>query len=81
MLSLLMPHPAALIKTAGKKTMVIADPHLGWEMALQEKGIHIPSQTPKLLEKLVALLDHYKPDELLVLGDVKSTLPLFDLVL
>ena len=73
MLSLLMPHPAALIKTAGKKTMVIADPHLGWEMALQEKGIHVPSQTPKLMEKLVALLDHYKPDELLVLGDVKYT--------
>lgn len=73
MLTLLMPHPAALIKTVKTKTLVIADPHLGWEMALQEKGIHVPSQTPKLLEKLKALLIKYKPDALLILGDVKYT--------
>ncbi len=68
-----MPQPAALIKSAKKKTLVIADPHLGWEMALQKKGIHVPSQTPKLLKKLVALLSRYKPDSLLILGDVKYT--------
>lgn len=73
MLTLLMPNPAALIKTGKTKTLVIADPHLGWEMALQEKGIHVPSQTPKLLEKLKALLIKYKPDSLLILGDVKYT--------
>lgn len=73
MLTLLMPQPAALIKSAKKKTLVIADPHLGWEMALQKKGIHVPSQTPKLLKKLVALLSRYKPDSLLILGDVKYT--------
>jgi putative SbcD/Mre11-related phosphoesterase len=73
MLTLLMPHPAALIKTAKKKTLVIADPHLGWELALQEKGIHVPSQTPKILKKLVALLSKYKPDVLLILGDIKYT--------
>ena len=73
MLKLLMPHPAALIKTGKTQTLVIADPHLGWENALQEKGIHLPSQTPKLLEKLKALLIEVKPDALLVLGDVKYT--------
>jgi putative SbcD/Mre11-related phosphoesterase len=71
MLTLLLPHPAALIKTGKTKTLVIADPHLGWETALQEKGIHIPSQTPKLLKKLVALLSKCRPDTLLILGDVK----------
>ena len=73
MLTLLFPHPAALIKTAKTKTLVIADPHIGWEMALQEKGIHVPSQTPKLLKKLVALLSEHQPDALLILGDVKYT--------
>src|SRR3972149_644492 len=73
MLTLLLPQPAALIKTGKTKTLVIADPHLGWEMALQNKGIHIPSQTPKLLKKLSALLSEYKPDTLLILGDVKYT--------
>jgi putative SbcD/Mre11-related phosphoesterase len=71
MLTLLLPHPAALIKTGRTKTLVIADPHLGWEMALRDKGIHVPSQTPKLLQKLTALLSKHKPDVLLILGDVK----------
>jgi putative SbcD/Mre11-related phosphoesterase len=73
MLKLLLPRPAALIKTGKTKTLVIADPHLGWEMALRDKGIHVPSQTPKLLQKLVAVLSKYKPDALLILGDVKYT--------
>jgi uncharacterized protein len=73
MFSLLMPYPAALIKEENKKTLIIADPHLGWEMALQEKGIHVPSQTPKLLKRLVELLAEYKPDALLIVGDVKYT--------
>ena len=73
MLTLLVPHPAALIKTAKTKTLVIADPHIGWENALQERGIHVPSQTPKILKKLVALLQEHKPDALVVIGDVKYT--------
>jgi putative SbcD/Mre11-related phosphoesterase len=73
MLELLMPLPAALIKTVKKGTLVIADPHLGWEMALQDKGIHVPSQSSKLLQKLVDVLSNYKPDTLLILGDVKYT--------
>ena len=66
-----MPLPAALIKTAKTETLVIADPHLGWEMALRDKGIHVPSQSSKLLQKLVDVLSKYKPDTLLILGDVK----------
>jgi hypothetical protein len=73
MLKLLLPSPAALIKTETTKTLVIADPHLGWEMALQDKGIHVPSQTPKILQKLTAVISKYKPDTLLILGDVKYT--------
>ncbi len=74
MFSLLMPFPAALIKTAKTKTLVIADPHLGWETSLQNKGIHVPSQTQKLLKKLLAILSKYQPDSLVILGDVKYTI-------
>ncbi len=73
MLSLLLPYPAALIKTGKTKTLLIADPHIGWEMALQEKGIHVPSQTPKILNKLTQIILKYKPDKLVILGDVKYT--------
>jgi putative SbcD/Mre11-related phosphoesterase len=73
MLNLLWPHPAALIKNGKTKTLLIADPHIGWEMALQEKGIHVPSQTPKILNKLTDIITRYKPERLVILGDVKYT--------
>ncbi|MCL4429436.1 MAG: metallophosphoesterase [Chloroflexi bacterium] len=73
MLNLLLPNPAALIKTEKTKTLLIADPHLGWEMQLQEKGIHVPSQTSKILNKLTAVISEVKPDRLVILGDVKYT--------
>ena len=73
MFKLLLPNPAAIVKTSKTKTLLIADPHLGWEMQLQEKGIHVPSQTPKILNKLTAIITKYKPDRLVILGDVKYT--------
>jgi putative SbcD/Mre11-related phosphoesterase len=73
MLNLLLSQPAALVKTSKTKTLLIADPHLGWETQLQKKGIHIPSQTPKILNKLTAIITEYKPDRLVILGDVKYT--------
>jgi uncharacterized protein len=71
MLNLLLPYPAALVKSKNAKTLLIADPHLGWEMSLQEKGIHVPSQTPKIFTKLSSIIAEHKPDSLVVLGDVK----------
>lgn len=66
-------HPAILVKKEKQKTLVIGDLHIGWEMALSEKGIHVPTQTSKLLEKLTTLVTTYKPEKLLILGDIKHT--------
>src|SRR5690554_2963060 len=73
MFSLLLPHPAALVKKQKTRTLLIADPHIGWENQLQQKGIHVPSQTEKIQNKLLALAAKYKPDRLVILGDVKYT--------
>ena len=73
MLKLLWPNPVALVKSKKNRTLIIADPHLGWETSLQEKGIHIPSQTEKILNKLTAIITKYKAKELVILGDVKYT--------
>ena len=79
MLSLLWPHPAAMVRTEKTKTLLIADPHIGWEMELQEKGIYVPSQTPKILNKLKGILSKYKPQRLIIVGDVKYTVVSSDL--
>jgi putative SbcD/Mre11-related phosphoesterase len=73
LLRLIPNHPAILIKEGQRKTLVIVDLHIGWEMALSEKGIHVPTQTSRLLKKLKELISTYKPEKLLILGDVKHT--------
>ena len=73
MITPLPPYPAALMRTDQARTIAIADLHIGWEMALSDEGIHVPSQTPRLLKRLKELLRVYKPMRLLILGDVKHT--------
>ena len=67
-------HPAIIVKHRKEKTLAIADLHIGWEMALSEKGIHVPSQTQKLLVRLTSLISTYKPEKLLILGDIKHSI-------
>jgi len=73
MIAPLPPYPAAIIKTQKTSAIVIADLHIGWEIALAQKGIHVPSQTPKILAKLTSLISTYKPEKLFILGDIKHT--------
>jgi len=73
MITPLPPYPAALLKSREMRLLAVADLHLGWEMSLSGEGIHVPSQTSKLLKKLVDLISEYDPTEVLVLGDVKHT--------
>ncbi|KYH42307.1 MAG: phosphoesterase [Candidatus Bathyarchaeota archaeon B26-1] len=65
------PYPALILEGESKKTLIVADLHIGWEVSLAEEGVHIPSQTPKLLGKLLTIIEDNKPDSLLILGDVK----------
>ena len=73
MITPLPPYPAAMLRLGAQRTIVVADLHIGWEMSLSDQGIHVPTQTPKLLKKLLDLLFTYSPQRLLILGDVKHT--------
>jgi len=73
MITPLAPYPAALLRLHDSRLIAISDLHIGWEMSLSNQGIHVPTQTPKLLKKLTDLLSDHRPDEILVLGDVKHT--------
>jgi len=74
LLTPIQPYPALLLRTRTQRTLVIADLHIGWEIALVQEGIHVPSQTPKMLNKLLQVIDLCKPSSLLFLGDVKHTI-------
>ncbi|UCD96354.1 MAG: metallophosphoesterase [Candidatus Bathyarchaeota archaeon] len=74
MLTPIKDYPAILFSNQGQKILLIADLHLGWEMGLSKKGIHVPSQMPKLRDRVVRLVSKIHPDKLLILGDVKHTI-------
>jgi hypothetical protein len=54
---------------------VVADLHLGFEFELSEKGINLPSQTGRIKEKILRLIGEAKPESLVILGDLKHTIP------
>ncbi len=68
------PHQALLLEGEGERVLVIADLHIGWEVSLAEGGVHVPSQTPKLIKRLIEMIRTEEPDRLLILGDVKHTI-------
>jgi len=73
-LSPLPPYPALLLHKSKEQVLIVSDLHIGWEVALAQEGIHVPSQTPKMKDKLLKLIDLYKPTSLLFLGDVKHAI-------
>jgi putative SbcD/Mre11-related phosphoesterase len=69
-----IPHePALYIKK--HEMLVVADLHIGIEQELQEKGLHTPSQLPALLAHLISLIEKSKAKEIILLGDIKHTIP------
>ncbi len=69
----LRPFPALLLHRGSERVLVVSDLHIGWEIALAEKGIHVPSQTSKMLDKMTQVIKASKPTSLIFLGDVKHT--------
>jgi len=76
---LLKPFPAALLRKEEERVLVVTDLHIGWEMALAEKGFFIPSRTDLMLNRILKLIRRHKPTALILLGDVKHTITKADL--
>lgn len=57
------------------KMLVLADLHIGIENELKEHGLQVPSQTLKMKKKLFHLAEEYKPETIIILGDIKHSIP------
>ena len=58
-----------------KKILIIADLHIGIEKELREHGLNPMSQTEKMLKHLITICKKYKPNEIILLGDIKHNIP------
>ncbi|MDD1663222.1 MAG: metallophosphoesterase, partial [Methanomicrobiales archaeon] len=71
-----LPDGPALVIEDTARVLVIADLHIGIESDLDVHGVHVPSQTRGRLDRLLACIDEGKPDLVILLGDVKHSVPL-----
>lgn len=65
----------ALMLPGKEKVLVIADLHIGAEHEFRQAGIKMPSQTKKMLDKVVGLVKEARAKKLIILGDVKHMVP------
>jgi hypothetical protein len=64
--------PAAMLPG---RMLVITDLHIGAEHSMRQAGLRMPSQTPALLERTLAMVRKAKARRLVILGDVKHRIP------
>ena len=65
--------PSLLLQGEDERVLVVGDLHIGWEMTLAQHGIHVPSQTSKLADRLIDIIAKSSPTRIVFLGDVKHT--------
>ncbi len=65
----------AVVISGDERVLVVADLHFGIESDLDRHGIHVPSRSDKRLERVMTCVRSAEPDLILLLGDVKHTVP------
>ncbi len=65
----------ALVVTGEERYLVVADLHFGIEADLAMHGLHFRSRSKARLERLLAIIDRVDPDGLILLGDIKHSIP------
>ena len=68
---ILHPHPALLLRHQRSKYLVVTDLHIGFEEKMISAGIKVATSVQAMLSELTSLLDKHRPDNLVILGDVK----------
>ncbi len=65
----------ALVIDRDRRLLVVADLHFGIEADLAAHGLHFRSRSAERLERLMRIIDAADPDALVLLGDIKHSIP------
>jgi hypothetical protein len=65
----------ALVIEGEQRLLVVADLHFGIEADLAAHGLHFRSRSADRLERLLRIIDAADPDLLILLGDIKHSIP------
>ena len=72
----IVPSQAALILEGKTRNLVVTDMHIGFESSLASNDIFLGKNTSvnEIISELYKIIDTTKPDSLILLGDVKSSI-------
>jgi hypothetical protein len=65
----------ALVIEGDQRLLIVADLHFGIEADLASHGLHFRSRSADRLEHLLKTVDEADPDMLILLGDIKHSIP------
>lgn len=65
----------ALAIEGENRLLIVADLHFGIEADLAAHGMHFRSRSTDRLERLMKIIDLADPDQLVLLGDIKHSIP------
>ncbi|MEN6443374.1 MAG: metallophosphoesterase [Methanoregula sp.] len=65
----------ALVIEGEERLLIVADLHFGIEADLAAHGLHFKSHSAERLERLLKTIDTADPDALILLGDIKHSIP------
>jgi putative SbcD/Mre11-related phosphoesterase len=63
------------LDTPQGRLLILTDLHIGIEYELSLAGVNVPSQAPRLFSSIDKICHTWKPDKIIILGDVKHIIP------
>jgi len=66
--------PAMIAKAGGTDYLVIADLHIGMELGLSKKGIHLYNATDRIADRIKKIMKDFKLKRIIMLGDIKESI-------
>jgi putative SbcD/Mre11-related phosphoesterase len=65
---------AVVLKSKQEDALVVSDLHLGYEVELEQRGVHIPSQHVDMISRIKDLIETYNVKRLYIIGDIKHSI-------
>lgn len=66
--------PAMIVKAEGSEYLVVADLHVGMELGLSKKGVHLFNATELMAERIIRIMKEFSLKNLIMLGDIKESI-------
>lgn len=66
--------PALIAKSGNVSHLVVADLHIGMEIGLSKRGVHLFNATERMADRIKHIMKEFRLKNLIILGDVKESI-------